>query len=276
MSKNIDAKTVASFGYEWERHSQAEVGAEELSDLFDSYFKIFPWDLLPVDSVGFDMGCGSGRWAKFVAPKVGTLNCIDPSARALDVARSNLAHASNVVFLNNSVDAVDLPSASQDFGYSLGVLHHVPDTAAAIASSAALLKPGAPLLLYLYYRFDNRPSWFRMLWALSNVVRSGLSKLPHRIKSFFTDIIAVTTYYPLARLARVLEKSGFQVEGMPLSAYRNLSFYTMRTDSLDRFGTPLEQRFTRIEIADMMSKAGLNKVQFHDGVPYWCAIGFKV
>ena len=38
----------------------------------------------------FDMGCGSGRWSKLVAPKVKRLNCIDPSLEALNVARKNL------------------------------------------------------------------------------------------------------------------------------------------------------------------------------------------
>ena len=32
------------------------------------------------------MGCGSGRWASLVAPRVGHLNCIDPSS-AIDVAK---------------------------------------------------------------------------------------------------------------------------------------------------------------------------------------------
>ena len=33
------------------------------------------------------MGCGSGRWANFIAPKVKILNCIEPSKQALDVAK---------------------------------------------------------------------------------------------------------------------------------------------------------------------------------------------
>ena len=41
---------------------------------------------------------------------------------------------------------------------ALGVLHHVPDTAAAIRSCAELLKPGAPLLLYLYYASITAPA----------------------------------------------------------------------------------------------------------------------
>jgi len=49
----------------------------------------------------------------------------------------------------------------------------------------------------------------------------------------------------------------------------------MRTDALDRFGTRLEQRFTRAEITRMMRDAGLENIRFSDGFPYWCAVGFK-
>ena len=68
---------------------------------------------------------------------------------------------SNCEFHCASVDAIPLPDDSADFGYSLGVLHHVPDTQKGILECVRKLKPGAPFLLYLYYAFDNRPWWFR-------------------------------------------------------------------------------------------------------------------
>ena len=36
----------------------------------------------------------------------------------------------------------------------------------------------------------------------------------------------------------------------------------MRTDSRDRFGTPLEQRFSRSEILAMMQASGLQEIRF--------------
>jgi hypothetical protein len=60
---------------------------------------------------------------------------------------------------------------------------------------------------------------------------------------------------------------------MPLSVYRDKSFYTMRTDALDRFGTRLEQRFTAVQIRKMMQTADLDDICFSDGPPYWCAVG---
>lgn len=272
---NLDQRTVAGFGEEWARFDQTEVPPEELQRLFDAYFSVFPWAALPKDARGFDLGCGSGRWARFVAPKVGHLHCVDASGEALAVARRALAQAPNVSFHEASVDQIPLAPGSMDFGYSLGVLHHIPDTSAALRSCVALLKPGAPFLVYLYYRFDNRPAWFRALWRGTDLGRRAISKLPLSARHLVTDVIAAGVYWPLARGAKALEQLGRDVQAVPLSAYRDKSFYTMRTDALDRFGTKLEQRFTRPEIAAMMTAAGLKDVRFRDDVPYWCAVGVK-
>ena len=67
---------------------------------------------------------------------------------------------------------------SQDFGYALGVLHHVPDTASALRDCVTMLKAGAPFLLYLYYRFDNRPYWYQLVWRISDCLRRIVSTLP--------------------------------------------------------------------------------------------------
>jgi len=272
--KNFDPKTVASFGDEWSRFDQSGMSDKEAEKVFNEYFSIFPWERLPAAAEGFDMGCGSGRWARWVAPRVGRLHCVDPS-QALEVARKHLARRDNVTFHRASVDEAPVGLNSQDFGYSLGVLHHVPDTAAAIHSCVALLKPGAPLLLYLYYAFDNRPWWFRALWRVSDTCRRVVCQLPAGLKHWVTDTIAAMVYWPVARLTSLLERLGFRVHGIPLSYYRKHTFYTMRTDARDRFGTPLEQRFTRAQIAALMREAGLFDISFSDDAPYWCVVGFK-
>ena len=271
---NLDKKTVASFGDEWSRFDQQGMSDLEAGKVFAEYFAVFPWSYLPDKAEGFDMGCGSGRWARIIAPKVGHLHCIDPSD-AIDIAMTNLASFSNLSFHRASVDEQCLPQSSQDFGYSLGVLHHVPDTQAAIRSCVDLLKPGAPLLLYLYYAFDNRSWWFRAIWKLSDLGRSLICKFPPWIKHKVTDVIALIVYLPLAIFSRILERMGYEVSGIPLSYYRKHSFYTMRTDARDRFGTPLEHRFTRQKIKAMMESAGLVNIRFSDSAPFWCAVGVK-
>lgn len=272
---NIDRQVVRDFGDEWSRFTQDAAPPDELRRLFEEYFSIFPWDALPPAAQGFDLGCGSGRWALFVAPKVGRLHCIDPAPEALNVARQKLASLAQCEFHEASVDQLPLADGSMDFGYSLGVLHHVPDTRAGIAACVKKLRPGAPFLLYLYYAFDNRPGWFRLIWKASDLVRRMISRLPTGFKNLATDAIAVVVYLPLSRCARLLEAAGFKVDAFPLSAYRNLSFYSLRTDARDRFGTRLEQRFTRAEIGEMMAAAGLERIAFREGGPFWCAVGYR-
>ncbi len=275
MNSNADRKTIEGFGREWSRFDQSDLSDAERQRIWNAYFSVFPWASIPPDAEGFDLGCGSGRWALLVAPRVGRLHCIDASDDALNVARRNLANCGNCVIHHASVDDIPLGDESMDFGYSLGVLHHVPDTRAGIASCVAKLKRGAPLLLYLYYALDNRPWWFRFLWKVSDLGRRMLSSSPAWILNPATTLIACCIYFPLARAVRLAEICGCTVGWMPLSAYRCLSFYTMRTDALDRFGTPLEQRFTAAQIQRMMVDAGLTRIEFSPNDPYWCAVGFR-
>ncbi len=162
-----------------------------------------------------------------------------------------------------------------DFGYSLGVLHHVPDTALGIKMCVSKLKPGAPFLLYLYYALDNKPLWFRGIWKVSDFARRGISVFPKPLKYLASQTIALTIYFPLSRLSKILDRLGFDVSNIPLSFYRDKSLYTLRTDALDRFGTRLEQRFTKEQIKEMMISAGLDRIQFREDEPYWCAVGYK-
>lgn len=272
---NIDDYTVKGFGYEWNKFDQRPLQEDELQYIFSRYFTIFPWNLLGKNSEGFDLGCGSGRWAKLVADRVGILHCIDASPEALEVAMKNLADKRNCRFYKASVNDIPLEDNSMDFGYSLGVLHHVPDTLQGITSCVRKLKPGAPFLIYLYYALECRPAWYRFFWRASNVGRRIISRMPLPIRYCLSQVIAFFLYFPISRFEVILEKMKFNVDMLPLSFYRKLSFYTMRTDAFDRFSTRIEKRFTAKEIEVMLKMAGLENIVFNKSFPYWCAVGIK-
>ncbi|HZC58222.1 MAG TPA: class I SAM-dependent methyltransferase [Xanthobacteraceae bacterium] len=275
---NVDPQVARGFGEEWSTFRQDEdhLSEQQRRDIFADYFRIFPWALLPPGGgSGVDVGCGAGRWSMLVAPRVAHLHVLDASPEALAVARQNLKAASNVSFHAASVADMPLPDASLDFAYSLGVLHHVPDTQAAIEVIAGKLKSGAPFLVYLYYALDNRPAWYRALWRMSNAGRLVISRLPHPLRFIVSQTIAALIYWPLARTATLLSRLGWSPRALPLSYYADKTFYVMRTDAYDRFCTRLEKRFTRAEIEAMLKCAGFMDIRFSDSEPFWCAVGIK-
>lgn len=268
---NYDSDVVAGFGTEWKtfRHRDGDLPTVDHDAIFQRYFAIFPWQALPQDGgVGIDVGCGSGRWAKLVAPRVRHLYALDASSDAVAVARANLATTHNVSLLIARAGAIPLMPKSLDFAFSLGVLHHIPDTGAAIAEIANKLKPGAPFLVYLYYAFDNRPRWYRMMWQVTEPVRFLVSRLPYPARLLLSRIIACSIYWPLARAALVIEKLKLSPHDLPLASYRHLSFYVLQTDAYDRFCTRLERRFSRAQICHMLGEAGFRDVQFSDSEPF--------
>lgn len=272
--KNYDKKVVKDFGSQWGLFRQ-NISDEELKKYFDQYFKLFPWESISKESVGFDMGCGSGRWAKFVAPHVKNLTCIDPSFKALESAKFNLKHLSNVNFVCGTTEESTLRNESQDFGYSLGVLHHIPDTQKGLKDCVSKLKKGGYMLVYLYFDLENKSKLYKLIWRISNLFRKIISKLPFIFKVPITSLIAIFVYLPLSKLALNLEKLNLDISNIPLAEYRRKSFYVMLTDSLDRFGTKLEKRFSKKEVYNLMHNSGLEKIKISEKAPYWLAIGEK-
>jgi SAM-dependent methyltransferase len=277
MTGNIDRRTVASFGAEWSRFTQSErdLAAVDRLAMFDSYFRLFPWQLLSPGSIGADIGCGSGRWAALVAPRVGHLYAVDPSPEALAVAAANLRHFANVSPVEAAADDLPFAEESLDFAYCLGVLHHVPDTAGALRAIVGKLKPGAPLLVYIYYALDNRGAGYRLLWRIANLARLLLSRSPRWLQRLACGLIAYFVYWPAARAAALLDRRSMLPRNWPLAYYRHRSLYVMRTDAYDRFCTPLEKRFSRRQIEQMLQACGCDDIRFSPAMPFWCAVAIK-
>ena len=271
-SNRISRIVIRGFGEEWTRFNQKKLSELERLSIFQDYFIYFPWSELPDGARAADIGCGSGRWAKLVAPRVGTLTCIDASDAALTVARGNLSEFDNVDFSLSITTDLPFHDEELDFSYSLGVLHHVDDIRASLNEIARITRPGGFFLVYLCYKFDNRPMWFRALWRVTDLLGKIISKTPPKLRFFLCDLIALFVYWPMAKFACLLNTLQLPVKNFPLSYYKKSSFYTMRTDALDRFATAVENRYTKMEIEDMLSEAGFENIKFSDIAPFWCVV----
>jgi len=273
--KNLDQETVNSFGEEWLKFNA--FSSEEITNAGDQYFDIVNDSILNNKSTVLDLGCGSGRWTKYIAKKVRLVEAVDPSDAVHSAIRLN-KNEPNVRVTQASVSNIPFADSSFDFVVCLGVLHHIPDTQQALIDVVKKLRSGGSILLYLYYSLDNRGFLYKSLFKLSGLFRKVISKLPHGLKKIVCDLIAVLIYLPLVVIARVLFALLGQrmwIKKLPLSYYADKSFNIIRNDALDRFGTPLEQRFSKSEITTMMQKAGLTNLIFSNHEPYWHMLGTK-
>jgi SAM-dependent methyltransferase len=271
--QNLDQQVIDSFGHEWAAFDYAE---SETDEALDSQFLAYcsPIDLSQFNaksSVAADFGAGSGRWASRLLPYFSLVYALEPSDGANNVLKNKFLKESRMKILQETVGVNSIPAGSLDLGMSLGVLHHIPNTGLAIKDVASKIKSGGIFFGYLYYKLDNKPLYYRGLFWTSNSLRWVISRLPYALRRFIARTIASLVYFPLARTAKLLEKRGKNVSNFPLHHYANMPFVMLQNDALDRFGTRLEQRFSKKEITEMLENAGfdLSTLKFSDVEPYW-------
>jgi ubiquinone/menaquinone biosynthesis C-methylase UbiE len=274
-TENINHEVVKSFGDEWTKFNK--FSDKTLEKICGEYFDIIDETIVNKSTYMIDIGCGTGRWSEYFLEKTGFIEAVDPSDAIL-VADKLLGSADNVRLTKASVDTLPWPDNTFDFAMSVGVLHHIPDTKKALINCVKKVKKGGYFYVYLYYKLDNRSSFFKFFFGIADIIRRIVSRFPPSLKKLFCDILAVIAYLPFVLLAKVFFALGFKkfATKIPLSAYANKDFYIIRNDCLDRFGTKLEHRFTKAEVEEMMREAGLDNIKFGDKSFFWHAVGKKV
>lgn len=272
---NIDKEVIESFGEEWEKFYK--FSDAEINQIGFEYFGFLSDNILNKNTYALDVGCGTGRWTKYLSNKVKFIEAIDPS-KAIIYADKLLKDVSNVRLSVASTDNIPFADETFDFVMSVGVLHHIPNTQKAMNDCVKKVKKGGYFYVYLYYALDNRGFYFKLLFKLVDSIRKAVSSLSPNLKKIVCDLLALTIYMPIILLGRLINYLGFKKISklLPLSAYQNKSLFVVRNDALDRFGTKLEQRFSREQIKKMMAEAGLTNIVIPNGPVFWTALGQKI
>jgi ubiquinone/menaquinone biosynthesis C-methylase UbiE len=271
---NIDTSVVESFGEEWEKFYNFDT--DEIEQIGKEYFGFLDKNIINSNTTVLDVGCGTGRWTKYLSSRVKSIEAIDPS-KAIYFADELLKDTKNVRLSIASTESIPFEDGTFDFVMSVGVLHHIPDTQKAMKDCVKKVKKGGFFYVYLYYALDNRGLLYKMIFKASDVIRRIVSKLPSDTKKLVCDLLALTIYVPFVTIGRFLHFVGLEkiASLLPLSAYQDKSLFVMRNDALDRFGTALEQRFTKEQIKNMMQNSGLSNIIIPDGPVLWAAVGEK-
>jgi SAM-dependent methyltransferase len=101
--------------------------------------------------IGVGLGADHERFAAAGAQLCG----IDLSPRAVEHARRRLAlFGHDSLLLVGDAECLPFADAAFDVVYSWGVIHHSPDTAAAVAEIHRVLRPGGVARIMIYHRFS--------------------------------------------------------------------------------------------------------------------------
>jgi SAM-dependent methyltransferase len=163
----------SSFGFEWTIHKETQLdGAvdSESEDAFRQKTGFSESDL--AGKLVLDVGCGMGRFSDVASRWGATVIGVDLT-RAVDAAQDNIGMRGNVHLAQADIFRLPFPVETFDFIFSIGVLHHTPNTRSAFDQLPRLLKPGGQIAIWLYSSYKP---WYRF----ADVWRRMTTRLPRR------------------------------------------------------------------------------------------------
>lgn len=248
-------RTASSFAFEWQRFGKIR---GEWEKNFLDYMQ-------PHDASFFaglrilDAGTGSGRHARQAALYGASVAAID-LGDSIDVARSNVPES--VLTVQTDLESLPFEPETFDFVMSIGVLHHLPDTQRALRYLVRFARPGGRVRVYLYWQPERE--WHRAVLRGVETMRGITTRLPHRILAALCYPLAAVLWVGIAMPYKAFRGSswlGRLVETLPLKAYADYPFGVLVNDQFDRFSAPIERRYTRDQVGNLMVEAGLTEVQ---------------
>jgi SAM-dependent methyltransferase len=267
---DVSRRTQALFGDEWQRFPEL---LQVHAGIFRWYFEGdggVEWKGLRV----LDAGCGMGRWLHFARESGARAVGMDVSA-AVDVAAGREGDGAD--FVQADLRRPPFAPASFDLVYSLGVVHHVADPGAAVRTLAGLVRPGGTLRLYVYRSLADEPLARRALLATVTVLRRMTTRLPPDALHAFSWAVSAVAHVAFLAPRRVLRRTTLgdrMTRGLPLVQYADVPFRMLVAEQFDRFGAPLEGRYTREEVESWLRGAGLEVREVLPGLG-WRAIARK-
>ena len=214
---DVRENTAHRFGYEWNTFSDFSLDEERTS--FETWMR--PRKLSDLAGLTvLEAGCGMGRHAVLADQAgVGRLVGVD-LGNAVDAAFANTRRLETACIVQGDIYHPPVKSAAFDAGYSVGVLHHLPDPAAGFRALAPKIKPGGWFHVWLYGREGN--GW--IVWIV-DPIRSLTARLPLPILEKLCWLLTV----PLVLAARTVYRLPFVGPRLPYAGYiRWLSAYSVR------------------------------------------------
>lgn len=246
-----------SFGNEWNMFPKTQLdsytGTTISRDRFKEVAQTDPAKL--ANKLTLECGCGMGRFLEVLAKAGANVVGIDYSSAA-DAAFANLREYPNVLILQG--DLFDLPfqAASFDFVYSIGVLHHTPNTRRALRAISRYVKPVGALSIWVYRKY-RLPRPYRLYrYAL-------------RYFSAETVLRVIRMYHPLSWRIRSVPVVGKPLSvALPIADYRGIlplgkehQIEWSYLDTVDALTPWYESRHSPSEVTSWFKELGYDDIE---------------
>lgn len=282
--------TSRAFGYEWNAY-RVTPREEDLMTFFwltgadpelhnqlsvDDVFSFYPTeaDLEKIDGSHLagktvvDVGCGMGKYLAIVSDYAETVIGLDLSD-ALVRARAVVKDRRNVHLVQGNILAPPLKLGFADLAYSLGVLHHTPDTHSAFRSSASLVKPGGQLAVWLYPKEKDPGAYAdRIHWIQDDVIRPITCRLPPRMLRIVSGMLGRLTFVRDRAAARH-QATGSRI-ARRVAAYAGLVAVGRHRDpeiaaflNFDWYSPQYRSYHTEAELERWYNEAGFDSIRIH-------------
>jgi SAM-dependent methyltransferase len=196
-----------NFGFEWNVHNKTQLDdstSHESEEAFRTKTGFTPEDLK--GKLVLDVGCGMGRFSDVASRWGATVVGIDLTS-AVDAAYGNLKNRDNVYLAQADVFRLPFREKTFDYIFSIGVLHHTPDTKAAFDRLPVLLKPGGRIAIWVYSTLMR--AWCRPSDLYRHVTTRMPKRMLYQLCYFAIPWYHVSRVPALGRVARgVLPTSG--------------------------------------------------------------------
>lgn len=212
--------------------------------------------------IGLDAGSGCGSDTATMAGRHPAVEVISlDMSEGVYATKHRTKGLPNVHIVRGSVLALPLRSSMCDFGYAFGVLHHTPDPSRGLQEIVRVLKPGGRVTLYLYEDHAGNP-WKAIPLKVVTALRRLTTHLNTWVLSGLCYLLSPVMIVAFSIPARIMRRFGPTraiAEQMPFN-FGTTSF-SVHADLLDRFGAPIEVRYSREGVVALLEVGGLRKIQ---------------
>jgi len=229
--------------------------------------------------IGIEVGSGCGYDTCIMAtgnPSVKLIS-IDISDGIYNTKRLT-GGLGNVMAVKCSALDIAVKSSTLDFAYSFGVLHHTRDPRKGLSEISRVLKKGCPAFSYFYEDHSENAIKYAMLKLVTGIRRFTVC-LPKKTLFILSWIFSPLAYIVFTVPSKIMNNFS-ATKGIASNMPFNFGTgpFSLRGDLYDRFGAPIEYRFSREGMNQLFVECGFSDVhvtRLRDTAG-WVAWGYKI